>query len=88
MAVEGNSVDIQQLINTVVQFPVAAIVIWLFFKLSEKHEKFVERMQEDWQGFIKDMEEENGKRDAGYQAALKEFGGVLREHTELLKREG
>lgn len=83
--IEGNTVDVQQIINTIVQFPVAAIVIWLFFKLSEKHEKFVERMQDDWQAFIKDMQTENTARDKGYQEALKEFGNVLRDHTHVLK---
>jgi hypothetical protein len=79
------NVDVQQIINTIVQFPVAAIVIWLFFKLSEKHEKFVQAMQDDWQAFIKEMQKENMDRDKGYQEALREFGNVLRDHTYVLK---
>lgn len=82
--VGSGQLDLQGLINTVIQFPVAAIVIWLFFKLSDKHEKFVKAMQDDWQDFIKDIQEDNKIRDLGYQSALREFGNVLKDHTKVL----
>ncbi|MBT9146046.1 MAG: hypothetical protein DDT42_01925 [candidate division WS2 bacterium] len=73
-----------ELTQLITQLPIVGLFFWYTIFMVDKLEKLVSKMQEDWQMFIKDIQIENKNRDVGYQAALKEFSDVLKEHTKVL----